>query len=82
MDSNRKFRNFNELLSEENPNRSTVIPCGNVNRVESILKSPKIVTPSKILLHIVKNDIDKQHPQELAFNLKNPAEKFHRNFEC
>ena len=83
MDSNRKFINFKELLPEENPNGSiTVITCGNVNSAENILKSSKIVKASKILLHIGVNDIDEQHPQDLAFNLRNLAEKFHGKFNC
>ena len=82
MDSNRKFINFKELLSKENSNGSiTVIPCENVNSAEGILKSPKIVKPSKMLLYIYVNDIDEEHPQYLAFNLTNLAEKFRRKFE-
>ena len=81
MDSNRIFTNFKELLAEENLNGSiTVIPGGNLNSAESILKFPKIVNTSKILLHIVVNDIDEQYPQDLAFNLKNLSEKSHRKF--
>ena len=81
MDSNRIFTNFKELLAEENLNGSiTIIPGGNLNSAESILKFPKIFNPSKILLHIVVNDIDEQHSQDLAFNLKNLSEKSHRKF--
>ena len=83
MDSNRKFINFKELPSKEIPNRSiTVILCENANIAESILKSLKIVKPSKMVLYIDVNDIDEEHPQYLAFNLTNLAEKFRRKFEC
>ena len=83
MDTNRKFIYFKELPSKEIPNRSiTVILCENANIAESILKSLKIVKPSKMLLHIDVNDIDEEHPQYLAFNLTNLAEKFRRKFEC
>ena len=83
MDSNRKFKNFKELLSEENPNGLiTIINCGNVNSAENILESPEIVKPSKILLHIGVSGIYEQHLQDLAFNLRNLAEKFHRKFKC
>ena len=65
--------------NEENPNGSiTVIACKNVNSAESILKSPKIVNVIKILLHIGVNDIDEQHPQHLAFNLRDLTERLHR----
>ena len=51
MDSNRKFINFKELLSVENPNGSiTAILCGNMNSGERILKSPKIVNPRNCIL--------------------------------
>ena len=33
-------------------------------------------------MHIDVNDIDEQRPQDLAFNLRKLAEKFHRKFEC
>ena len=34
-----------------------------------------------MLLHIDVNDIDEEHPQYLAFNLTNLAEKFRRKFD-
>ena len=65
--------------NEENPNGSiTVIASKNVNSAESILKFPKLVNVIKILLHIGVNDIDEQHPQDLAFNLRDLTERFHR----
>ena len=33
-------------------------------------------------MHIDVNDIDEQRHQDLAFNLRKLAEKFHRKFEC
>ena len=66
---------------EENANGAiTLITCENVNSGESILKYPKIVALIMILLHIGVNDIDEQHPQELAFNLRNLAERFRKKF--
>ena len=63
----------------ENPNGSiTAISCKNVNSAESILKSPKTVNLIKILLHIDVNDIDEEHPEDLAFNLRDLTERFHR----
>ena len=79
VEFNRKFINFKGLLSVENPNGLiTLIPCANVNSAQSILKSPKIINLSMILLHISVNDIDEQHPQDHAFNSRNVAETFDR----
>ena len=83
MDSNRKFINFEELLADGHPNSSViVIPCGNINSAKKILNSQKIVDPLKILLHIGVNDVDDYHLQDLAFQLKNLAEKFHNKYGC
>ena len=68
--------------NKENPNGSiTLITCENVNSAESILKFLKIVPLIKILLHIGVNDIDEQHPRDLAFKLRNLIERFQRKFE-
>ena len=62
MDTNRKFIDFRELLSNETEDRGhiVVIPCGNVRKAETLMISPKITDPSKILIHVGMNDIDDQ----------------------
>ena len=54
MDSNRKFIDFGELLSNEivHGGRVAVIPCGNVRKAEALINSSKITDPSKLLIHV------------------------------
>ena len=78
MDSNKKFIDFRELLSNETEDRSqvAVIQCGNVKKAEILINSPKIMDPSKILIHVWVIDIDDQYPEDIANNLVTIAKKF------
>ena len=85
MDSNRMFTCFKKLLAEElnDPNASIItIPCGNINWARNILKSHDIIYWSKILLHVGINDIDNEHPQDIAYKLKVLAEEYKGKFKC
>ena len=79
MDSNRKVICFKELLAEGSSDSNTsivVIPCCNLNKVRNILQSQQITDPSKILLHIELNDIDNEHLEDVAYNLKTLADEY------
>ena len=84
MDSNRKFIDFRELLSNETEDggQIVVIPCGNVRKAETLMNSPKITDPSKILIHVGVNDIDDQYPEDIGNNLVTIAKKFQEKFKC
>ena len=78
MDLNKKFIDFRELLSNETEDRGqiAVIQCGNVKKAETLIISPKIMDPSKILIHVWVIDIDDQYPEDIANNLVTIAKKF------
>ena len=84
MDSNRKFIDFRELLSNEivDGGQVVVILCGNVRKGEALINSPKITDPSKLLMHVGVNDIDDQYPEDIANNLVTIAKKFQEKFKC
>ena len=85
MDSDRKFIGFRELLPNEivDGNQIVVIPCGNVKKVETLISSPKITDPSKILIHVgVNTDTDDQYPEDITNNLVTIAKKFQEKFKC
>ena len=85
MDSNRKLISFEKLFAEElfDQNASIItIPCGNINKARNILKSHNISNPSKILLHVGINDIDNEHPEDIAYKLKLLAEEYKEKFKC
>ena len=76
---------FKKLLAEElnDPNASIItIPCSNINWARNILKSHGIFYRSKILLHVGINDIDNEHPQDIAYKLKLLAEEYKGKFKC
>ena len=83
MDSNRKFIDYRELLSNETEDGAqiVVIPCGNVRKAETLMNSPKITDPSKILIHVGVSNIDDQYPEDIANNLVSIAKKFQEKFE-
>ena len=83
MDSNRTFTDFRELLANETIYRGqiAVISCGNVRKAETLMHSPKIADPSKILIHVGENDTDDQHPENIASNLITIAKKFQEKFK-
>ena len=83
MDSNRKFIDSRELLSNETEDgvQIVVIPCGNVRKAETLMNSPKITDPSKILIHVGVSNIDDQYPEDIANNLVSIAKKFQEKFE-
>ena len=83
MDSNRKFIDFRELLSSETEDEGqiVVIPCGNVRKAETLMNSPKITDPSKILIHVGVNDIDDQYSEDIANNFVSIAKRFQEKFE-
>ena len=78
MDSNGKFIDFRELLSNEivDGGQIVVVPCGNVRKTEALINSPKITDPSKLLIHVGVNDNDDQYPEDIADNLLTIAKKF------
>ena len=49
MDSNRKFIDFIELLSNETEDggQIIIIPCGNVRKAETLMNSPKLTDHQK-----------------------------------
>ena len=51
-------------------------------KTETLMNSPKIMDPSKILIHVGVNDIDDQYPEDIANNLVSIAKKFQENFKC
>ena len=83
MDSNRKFIDSRELLSNETEDgvQIVVIPCGNVRKAETLMNSPKITDPSKILIHVGVSNIDDQYPEDIANNLVSIVKKFQEKFE-
>ena len=83
MDSNRKFIDYRELLSNETEDggQIVVIPCGNVRKAETLMNSPKITDPSKILIHVGVNDIDDQYSEDIANNFVSIAKRFQEKFE-
>ena len=83
MDSNRKFIDFRELLSSETEDggQIVVIPCGNARKAETLMDSPKIKDPSKILIYVGVNDIDDQYPEDITNNLVSTAKKFQEKFK-
>ena len=83
MDSNRKFIEYRELLSNETEDggQIVVIPCGNVRKAETLMNSPKITDPSKILIHVGVNDIDDQYSEDIANNFVSIAKRFQEKFE-
>ena len=78
MDSNGKFIDFRELLSNEivDGGQIVVVPYGNVRKTEALINSPKITDPSKLLIHVGVNDNDDQYPEDIADNLLTIAKKF------
>ena len=84
MDSNRTFTDFRELLANETiyGGQIVVISCGNVRKAETLMNSPKITDPSKILIHVGENDTDDQYPEDIASNLITIAKKFQEKFKC
>ena len=85
MDSNRKLISFEKLFAEGlfDQNASIItIPCGNINKARNILKSHNISNPSKILLHVGINDIDNEHPEDIAYKLKFLAEEYKEKLKC
>ena len=84
MDSNQKFISFEKLFAEElfNQNASIItIPYGNINKAKNLLKS-HISIPSKILLHVGINNIDNEHPEDIAYKLKFLAEEYKEKLKC
>ena len=83
MDSNRKFIDYRELLSNETEDgrQIVVIPCGNVRKAETLMNSPKITDPSKILIHVGVNDIDDQYSEDIPNNFVSIAKRFQEKFE-
>ena len=83
MDSNRKFIEYRELLSNETEDggQIVVIPCDNVRKAETLMNSPKITGPSKILIHVGVNDIDDQYSEDIANNFVSIAKRFQEKFE-
>ena len=83
MDSNRKFIDYRELLSNETEDggQIVVIPCGNVRKAETLMNSPKITDPSKTLIHVGVNDIDDQYSEDIANNFVSIAKRFQEKFE-
>ena len=83
MDSNRKFIDYRELLSNETEDggQIVVIPCGNVRKAETLMNSPKITDPSKIVIHVGVNDIDDQYSEDIANNFVSIAKRFQEKFE-
>ena len=77
MDSNRKFIDFRELLSNEKEDGGQTR-----GKAETLMNSPKIMDPSKILIHVGVNDIDDQYPEDIANNLVSIAKKFQEKFTC
>ena len=57
------------------------IPSGNINKARKILKSHDISNPSKILLYVGINDIDNEHPEDIAYKLKLLAEEYKEKFK-
>ena len=84
MYSNRKFIDFRELLSNETVDGGQIIvmPCGDVRKVETLMNSPKITDPSKMLIHVGVNDIDDQYQEDIVNNLVTIAKKFQEKFKC
>ena len=75
---------FRKLLSNETIDwgQIVVIPCGNVRKAETLIYSPKVTDPSKILIHVGVNDIDDQYPEDIGNNLVTIAKKFQEKFKC
>ena len=75
---------FRKLLSNETVDggQIVVIPCGNVRKAETLIYSPKVTDPSKILIHVGVNDIDDQYPEDIGNNLVTIAKKFQEKFKC
>ena len=75
---------FRKLLSNEtvDGDQIVVIPCGNVRKAETLIYSPKVTDPSKILIHVGVNDNDDQYPEDIGNNLVTIAKKFQEKFKC
>ena len=83
LDSNRKFINFKELLlTEKEETNPVVIPCGNTQRAEEILKTKQIDIPHQIMLHIGIYDKDTQDTRDIAVKIKTLAEACRTRFSC
>ena len=62
--------------------QTSIEPCGNMRNVKFIINSSKITDPSKMLMHVGVNDIDNQHPEEIAKNFVTISKKIRKKFEC
>ena len=71
------------LIELSDQNASIIkIPCVNINKARNKLKSHDISNPSKILVYVGINDIDNEHPEDIAYKLKLLAEEYKEKFKC
>ena len=81
MDSNRKFIDFRELLTNEivDGGQIVVIPCGNVRKVEDLINSPKITANQTLAYKILKSNIQKVSHNNLSSNYLHSDRHLKRN---
>ena len=70
------FKNISEQLFLT----IVVLPCGNLNKARHMLQSQQITYSLKFSSHIGVNDNDKEHPEDIAYNLKRLAKEYKGNF--
>ena len=81
MDSNRKFIDFRELLTNEivDGGQNVVIPCGNVRKAEDLINSPKIIANQTLAYKISKSNIEKVSRKNLSPNYQHGDRHLKRN---
>ena len=58
------------------------MPCSNLNKARNMLQSLQTTYPLKIFIHTRVNDIDIEHPDDSAYNLKMLDEEYKGKFRC
>ena len=81
MDSNRKFIDFRELLTNEivDGGQIVVIPCGNVRKAEDLINSPKITANQTLAYKILKSNTQKVSHNNLSSNYLHSDRHLKRN---